>query len=155
MGAFRSAVAVLLSGAGLLISTAVVGAAAAPDSGLGGCYRGSVLTAQRVPGTGSAGQSVRRTAELWDCSSSLLPGIGSGRFDALLPWNGGGTLTSATFTWSDGSVSTATGLPNTLWAINSGPGSGHAVQFQLDLPMNGDWYYTDNSMAVVAATFLE
>ncbi|WP_218021498.1 hypothetical protein [Nocardia acidivorans] len=144
---------VLLGGAGLLISTAGAGSAV-PDSGLGGCYRGSVLTAQRVPGTGSAGQSVRRTAQVWDCVSPLLPGIGSGRFDAELPWNGGGSITSGTFTWSDGSVSGVTGLPNTLWEITSGPGSGHTVQFQLDMPMNGDWYYTDNSMAIVAATFL-
>ncbi|MEV6070479.1 hypothetical protein AB0L82_28355 [Nocardia sp. NPDC052001] len=154
MRAFRRIPAVLL-GAALLSATMVGTAAAGPGDGLGGCSKGNVLTSNRVPGTGSAGQSVRRTAELWECSSPLLPGIVSGRFTGELPWNSFGVTTAATFTWSDGSVSTATGLPNTLWAITSGPATGHTVQFQLSMPMNGDWYYTDNSMAVVGARFLE
>lgn len=154
MGAFRSVVAVVLWSAVLALPVGGM-AAAVPGDGLGGCYRGNVLTGTRVPGTGSAGQSVRRAAQVWDCASSLLPGVVSGRFAAELPWLGFGAITSGTFTWSDGSVSTVMGLPNTLWEITSGPASGHTLQFQLEMPMNGDWYYTDNSMAVVAATFLQ
>lgn len=152
MEAFRSVLAIVLGGAVLSLPAGV--ADAAQGDGLGGCYRGNVLTGTRVPGTGSAGQSVRRAAEVWDCASSLLPGVVSGRFAAELPWLGFGATTSGTFTWSDGSVSTVMGLPNTLWEITSGPADGHTLQFQLDMPMNGDWYYTDNSMAVVAVTFL-
>ncbi|WP_405134554.1 hypothetical protein [Nocardia sp. NBC_01388] len=154
MGAFRSVIAVVLGGA-LLSLAGGAAAATAQAAGLGGCAQGNVLTGNRMPGTGSAGQSVRRAADLWGCSSSLLPGIGSGHFSAELPWLGFGTPTSGTFTWSDGSVSTATGLPNTLWTITSGPASGHTLQFRLDWPMNGDWYYTDNSMAVAGATFVQ
>ncbi|MBF6137905.1 hypothetical protein IU501_33595 [Nocardia otitidiscaviarum] len=129
-------------------------AAAAPGTVLGGCYDGDVLTAERVPGTGSVGQSVRRAGEVWDCRSSLLPGITAGRFRAELPWRGFGAPTSGSFTWSDGSISTVTGLPNSLWTITSGPGSGHAVRFDLAMEMTGDWYYTEHPMGIESLSFV-
>ncbi|WP_306363001.1 hypothetical protein [Nocardia sp. CC227C] len=129
-------------------------AAAGPGSELGGCYRGSVLTAELLPGSGSAGQSVRRAGEVWDCRSSLLPGITAGRFRAELPWRGFGSPTSGSFTWSDGSVSAVAGLPNSLWTITSGPGSGHAVRFDLAMEMTGDWYYTEHPMAIESLSFV-
>ncbi|WP_157555205.1 hypothetical protein [Nocardia crassostreae] len=137
-----------------IAATGAVGATP-PEGELGGCHRGGVLTGERIPGTGSAGQSVRRTGEVWDCVSSLLPGIASGRFRAELPWRGFGAHTSGRFEWSDGSVSLVTGLPNTLWVVDSGPGSGHVLQFQLAMAMNGDWYYTDNAMAINSLRFVE
>ncbi|MEV6767730.1 hypothetical protein AB0N05_03760 [Nocardia sp. NPDC051030] len=145
----------MLCGAAASTVATVPGAAAPVDSGFGGCHKGSVLTGERMAGTGSAGQSVRRKGDLWDCTSSLLPGITSGRFRAELPWLGFGSVTSGTFEWSDGSVSTVTGYPNTLWQITTGPGAGHVLRFDLATEMNGDWYYTDNSMAIDGATFVE
>ncbi|MFC9996265.1 hypothetical protein [Nocardia sp. NPDC127526] len=137
------------------VGSATLPAAATPaDTELGGCFRGGVMTAERVPGTGSAGQSIRRTAEVWECSSPLLPGIVSGRFEAELPWRGDVVLTSGRFEWSDGSVSLVTGLPNTLWEIYSGPGSGHVLQFELAMAMNGNWYYSDNAMAIDSLGFV-
>ncbi|NNH75007.1 hypothetical protein HLB23_35030 [Nocardia uniformis] len=131
-----------------------LGAAAPAGDELGGCHKGNVLTGVRVPGTGSVGQSVRRAADLWECSSPLLPGIVSGHFSAELPWLGFGAPTSGAFTWSDGTVSTVTGLPNTFWTITSGTADGHVVRFDLVTEMNGDWYYTDNSMAIESLSFL-
>ncbi|GAB4589292.1 hypothetical protein [Nocardia sp. IFM 10818] len=144
-----------LGGVLLAVAAAGVGSAApVEDDDLGGCFRGGVMTAERVPGTGSAGQSIRRTAEVWECSSPLLPGIVSGRFYAELPWRGDVVHTSGRFDWSDGSVSLVTGLPNTLWEIYSGPGSGHVLQFELAMAMNGNWYYSDNAMAIDSLGFV-
>lgn len=142
--------------AGVVVSLPVAGPGVAEPLGdeLGGCYRGSVLTAERIPGTGSAGQSIRRKGEVWDCRGPVLPGIESGRFYAELPWRGDVVPTSGTFTWSDGSVSTVTGLPNTLWTITAGPGSGHTFRFDLAMEMNGNWYYSDNSMAINSLSFV-
>ncbi|UGT39186.1 hypothetical protein LTV02_24195 [Nocardia yamanashiensis] len=128
-------------------------AGASPGTELGGCYRGNALTGERIPGTGSAGQSVRRQGDVWECRSPVLPAqITGGRFRVELPWLGNGTTTSGTFTWSDGSVSVVTGLPNTLWTVTSGPAQGHVLRFDLAMEMNGDWYYTDNAMAIDSLT---
>ncbi|WP_282776109.1 MULTISPECIES: hypothetical protein [unclassified Nocardia] len=140
---------------GAVLASAVVDpVAAAPGTEFGGCYRGGVLTAERIPGSGSAGQSVRRAGEVWDCRSSLLPGITAGWFRAELPWRGFGAPTSGDFTWSDGSASAVSGLPNGLWTITSGPGSGHAVRFDLAMEMTGDWYYTEHPMGIESLSFV-
>ncbi len=139
---------------GVALSVGVPAEAAPAGGRFGGCHQGSVLTGERVPGTGSAGQTVRRRGEVWECASSLLPGVVSGRFRAELPWLSFGTVTSGAFEWSDGSVSTVAGLPNTLWQITAGPAEGHVLRFDLVSEMNGDWYYTDNAMAILGVTFV-
>lgn len=155
MSACRRLFAAVLGGVVVTLPVAGPGLAGPDRGGLGGCYAGGVLTGDRIAGTGSAGQSVRRTGEVWNCASPVLPGIVSGRFRAELPWRSFGVPTSATFEWSDGSVSSVNGLPNTLWTITSGPGAGHTVRFDLDMEMNGDWYYTDNAMAIKSLTVVE
>ncbi|MFI6868108.1 hypothetical protein [Nocardia sp. NPDC050406] len=152
MSSCRRILVAVLGGAALSLPVVAPGAAAPEPDGLGGCYRGGVLIGDRIAGTGSAGQGVRRQGEVWDCASPVLPGIVSGTFRAELPWRGFGTPTTGTFAWSDGSVSTVAGLPNTLWSITDGPGRGHTVRFDLDMEMNGDWYYTDNAMAIESLT---
>ncbi|WP_157535001.1 hypothetical protein [Nocardia inohanensis] len=142
----------LLLALGCAVLPAVAPAAASPGRDLGGCYRGNVLTGERIPGTGSAGQSVRRQGDVWDCAGPVLGGVTGGRFRVELPWLGFGTATTGSFTWSDGRVSAVTGLPNTLWTVTSGPGEGHVLRFDLAMEMNGDWYYTDNSMAIDSLT---
>lgn len=154
MSACRSTFAAVWCGVAMSIAASIPGAAAPPDEGLGGCNRGNVLTGDVLPGSGSAGQSVRREADLWECSSPLLPGIVSGRFHAEVPWLAFGAPSAATFTWSDGSVSRATGLPNTLWTVVDGPASGHVIRFQLAENMNGHWYYIGGSKAIVSMEFM-
>ncbi|MFE6860510.1 hypothetical protein [Nocardia sp. NPDC057668] len=144
----------MLCAAALSVGSAGIGAAAPSEAGLGGCYRGNVLTGALVPGSGSAGQGVRRTAEVWDCVSPLLPGVVSGRFEAELPWVGFGSRSQARFIWSDGSVSTASGLPNTLWTIVDGPAAGHILRFQLAGNRDGDWYYLTGSAQIESLTFM-
>ncbi|QLY32346.1 hypothetical protein [Nocardia huaxiensis] len=155
MPAHRRAFAALLCG--IAVSGATAGAAAAEPAkdALGGCFRADTLTGQMVAGTGSAGQTVRRQLGLWECRSSLLPGIDSAQFSAEVPWLSFGTLSSGRFAWSDGSVSAAVGHPNGLWTLTSGPGSGHTIVLNTDPVSTGDWYYTSGSRPVSSATFLE
>ncbi|WP_405486227.1 hypothetical protein [Nocardia sp. NBC_00511] len=151
-------VAIVAACCGLAALSAAPSAHADPDHGvtmLGGCGRGGVLTGTVVPGSGSAGQGVHREADLWDCSSPLLPGIVSGHFTADLPWLGFDPPGRVTIAWSDGSVSTATAYPNALWGITDGPGAGHALRLNLAIEMTGKWYYTGGSMPVSSATFLQ
>ncbi|MEV0298467.1 hypothetical protein [Nocardia sp. NPDC050710] len=121
--------------------------------GYGGCHQGSLMTGRLVLGSGSAGQSIQRAATLRECVSSLLPGIDAGQFRATIPWNAPGATSAATFAWSDGSVSTATGYGNGLWRITNGPASGHAFHVIVANTWNG-WYYSYADVAVTAATFL-
>ncbi|MEV4238299.1 MULTISPECIES: hypothetical protein [unclassified Nocardia] len=123
-----------------------------PSAGSGGCRQGSSMTGRLVPGTGSAGQNIRRTATLRGCVSSLLPGIDSGQFDVTIPWNAPGTPSSAQFSWSDGSISPATGYGNGLWLITDGPARGHAIQVIVADTWNG-WYYSYADVAVTSAIF--
>ncbi|MEU0502673.1 hypothetical protein [Nocardia sp. NPDC005998] len=122
-------------------------------AGNGGCRQGSVMTGRLVPGTGSAGQNIRRAATLRECVSSLLPGIEAGQFSVTIPWNAPGATSAATFAWSDGSVSAATGFGNGLWLITDGPASGHGIQVDVADSWNG-WYYSYADVAVTSATFL-
>ncbi|MFI1920233.1 hypothetical protein [Nocardia sp. NPDC020380] len=137
---------------GVVLSVPVVAQADSPE--LGGCARGGLLTAQMVPGTGSAGQGIHRETDLWDCASPLLPGIVSGHFTAEEPWI---TIdnASARITWSDGSVSTAIGYPNELWTITDGPASGHTLRLALETDMTAQWYHLDTTMPVRSASFME
>ncbi|MFX0579351.1 hypothetical protein [Nocardia nepalensis] len=124
-----------------------------PSEGSGGCRQGSLMTGRLIPGTGSAGQNIRREATLRECVSSLLPGIDAGQFGLTIPWNAPGATSTATFAWSDGSLSTATGYGNGLWKITDGPASGHAIQVNVADTWNG-WYYSYADVAVTSATFL-
>ncbi|MGY4098882.1 hypothetical protein ACW2Q0_04840 [Nocardia sp. R16R-3T] len=123
-----------------------------PSEGSGGCRQGSVMTGRLVPGTGSAGQSIQRSATLRECVSSLLPGIDSGQFSVTIPWNAPGAPSSAQFAWSDGSISAATGYGNGLWLIIDGPASGHAIQVIAADTWNG-WYFSYADVAVTSAIF--
>ncbi|MBL1075603.1 hypothetical protein JK358_14480 [Nocardia sp. 2] len=142
---------------GIAVSSVVAGVSAAEPAkdSLGGCFKGDVLTGQLMPGTGSAGQTVWRQAGVWECRSSLLPGIESGQFSAEVPWLGFGALSSGRFAWSDGSVSAAVGYPNGLWGLTSGPGAGHTIVLNTQPVMTGNWYYTTGSQALISATFLD
>ncbi|WP_433679823.1 hypothetical protein [Nocardia sp. CA-119907] len=124
-----------------------------PSEGSGGCRQGGTMTGRLVPGTGSAGQNIRREATLRECVSSLLPGIGAGQFSVTIPWNAPGATSAATFAWSDGSVSAATGFGNGLWLITDGPASGHAIQVDVADTWNG-WYFSYADVVVTSATFL-
>ncbi|MEC3951613.1 hypothetical protein VMT65_01080 [Nocardia sp. CDC153] len=119
------------------------------------CHRGGVLTGTMVPGTGSAGQSIHREADVWGCSSPVLPGITSGHFTADLPWNSLDAPSPGQFAWDEGSVSRVIGQPNGLWTIVDGPGSGHTLRFDLAGEMNVWWYHWNNSMAVESLSFLD
>ncbi|MFE3053715.1 hypothetical protein [Nocardia sp. NPDC059239] len=130
-------------------------AAADPGGGPGGCQHGGVLSGTRISGTGSAGQSVRREADLWGCSSPLLPGIVAGHFSAELPFNSLDAPSMGQFAWADGSFSTVIAQPNALWTITDGPGSGHTFRFNLAGEMNVWWYHWDSSMPVDSMIFLE
>ncbi|MEV0338268.1 hypothetical protein AB0H49_04515 [Nocardia sp. NPDC050713] len=124
-----------------------------PSSGNGGCAQGGLMTGRSTPGTGSAGQNIHREATLRDCASPLLPGIYAGQFSVTIPWNAAGATSTATFTWSDGRVSTATGYGNGLWSITSGPASGHGIQFHMADTWIG-WYFSYADATVISATFL-
>ncbi|MEV0461788.1 hypothetical protein AB0I30_05485 [Nocardia tengchongensis] len=145
---------VVAAAAGLALLTLAAPPAAA-DPGLGGCSHGGMLSGARIPGTGSAGQSVRREADVWGCSSPLLPGIESGHFSAELPFNSLTAPTLGQFAWGDGSVSSVIGQPNGLWTITGGPGGGHTFRFDLAHEMNVWWYHWDDSMPVRSVSFLE
>ncbi|MFD7842698.1 hypothetical protein ACFV4K_07170 [Nocardia sp. NPDC059764] len=129
-------------------------AAADPGGALGGCRHGGVLTGALIPGTGSVGQSVHREADVWACSSPLLPGIESGHFTAELPFNALDSPSLGRFDWTDGSVSQVIGQPNGLWTIVDGPGNGHTFRFDLAQEMNVWWYHWNNSMPVESVSFL-
>jgi hypothetical protein len=111
------------------------------------------MTGRFTPGSGSAGQSVRREATLTDCASPLLPGITAGRFDATIPWNALNAVSAATFTWSDGSFSTAQGYGNGLWLIIDGPARGHGIQVNVADTWDG-WYYSPLDITATSATFV-
>ncbi|MFG1795441.1 hypothetical protein [Nocardia sp. NPDC049149] len=85
--------------------------------------------------------------------SPLLPGIDAGTFIASIPWSAPGAMSTAQFTWSDGSISTATGYGNGLWLITAGPATGHGIHVDVADTWNG-WYYTSNDVVVTSATFL-
>ncbi len=123
-----------------------------PSEGSGGCRQGSTMTGRLVPGTGSADQNIQRTATLRECVSALLPGIDSGQFDLTIPWNAPGAPSSAQFTWSDASISVATGYGNGLWLITDGPASGHAIQVIAADTWNW-WYFSYADVAVTSAIF--
>ncbi|MGF6881998.1 hypothetical protein ABIA39_002597 [Nocardia sp. GAS34] len=127
--------------------------AQAQDLPGGGCRQGSPMTGQLLPGTGSAGQSIRRQAALSDCASPLLPGITAGQFGVSIPWNVTTAPTTATFRWSNGSVSTATGYGNGLWLITSGPAAGHGIQLNVADTWAG-WYLSPADVTVTSATFV-
>lgn len=143
--------------AAILCAISVLGApqgqAWPPSDGSEGCRQGSLMTGRLIPGTGSAGQNIRREAALWECVSSLLPGIYAGRFSVTIPWNTPGATSRAEFAWSDGSVSTATGYGNGLWLITDGPAQGHGIQVNVADTWNG-WYYSYADVAVTSATFV-
>ncbi len=111
------------------------------------------MTGRFLPGSGSAGQTIRREATLSDCASPLLPGIHAGRFEVTFPWNVTTAATTAEFTWSDGSVSTGTGYGNGVWLLTSGPASGHAIQVDVADTWNG-WYLSPADVAVTSAAFV-
>ncbi|WP_433193867.1 hypothetical protein ACQP1G_34490 [Nocardia sp. CA-107356] len=123
-----------------------------PNEASGGCQQGSVMTGRLVPGTGSAGQNILREVTLRGCVSSLLPGIDAGQFAVTIPWNAPGATSAATFAWSDGSVSAATGYGNGLWLITDGPANGHGIQVNVADTWNG-WYLSYADVAVTSATF--
>ncbi|AYF73610.1 hypothetical protein D7D52_06805 [Nocardia yunnanensis] len=125
------------------------------DAGLGGCAHGGVLSGTMIPGTGSAGQSIRREADVWGCASPFLPGVASGHFGAELPWNSLDAPSLGQFAWNDGSVSKVIGQPNGLWTIVAGPGNGHTFRFDLAGEMNVWWYHWNNSMPIDSVSFLE
>lgn len=129
-------------------------AAADPGGALGGCRHGGVLSGALIPGTGSAGRSVHREADVWACSSPLLPGIDSGHFTAELPFNALDSPSLGRFDWADGSVSQVIGQPNGLWTIVDGPGNGHTFRFDLAHEMNVWWYHWNDSMPVESVSFL-
>ncbi|MFI9508467.1 hypothetical protein [Nocardia sp. NPDC052566] len=118
-----------------------------------GCREGSMMTGRLVPGTGSAGQNIRRDATLRGCVSALLPGIDAGRFSVTIPWNAPGATSAAEFAWSDGSASTARGYGNGLWLITAGPATGHGIQIHVADTWNG-WYDSYAEVAVTGATFV-
>lgn|GEM_PF-3245474 len=125
----------------------------AQPPGDGGCAQGSLMTGRLIPGAGSAGQSIRREATLSDCASPLLPGITAGRFGVSIPWNTPTAITTATFTWSDGSVSTARGYTNGVWLITDGPASGHGIQMNVADTWDG-WNLSPVDVAVTSASFV-
>ncbi|MFQ6392323.1 hypothetical protein ACLMAJ_02595 [Nocardia sp. KC 131] len=128
------------------------GRAQSPGDGGGGCKQGSLMTGRLIPGTGSAGQNIRRSATLRECVSSLLPGIDAGQFSVTIPWNAPGAPSAAEFAWSDGSVSRASGFGNGLWLITDGPATGHGIQVDVADTWNG-WYYSYADVTVTSATF--
>ncbi len=130
---------------------APLGRAQSPDEG--GCRQGSLMTGRLVPGSGSAGQSIQRTASLWGCVSSLLPGVNAGQFTVTIPWNAPGATSAARFAWSDGSVSTGIGYGNGLWLITGGPGRGHGIQVNVADTWDG-WYYSYADVAVTSVDFV-
>lgn len=143
--------------AALTCAVPILGAApghSAPVSGAnGGCARGGVMTGRMIPGTGSAGQSIQREVTLSDCAGPLLPGIRGGVFAVSIPWNVTTAPTSARLSWSDGSVSTATGYGNGVWLITAGPASGHAIQLDVADTWNG-WYLSSADVVVADARFV-
>ncbi|GAB0104955.1 hypothetical protein JMUB6875_39330 [Nocardia sp. JMUB6875] len=146
---------VAAAGCAAALALSVPQAVADPGGGSGGCAHGGVLSGTMIPGTGSAGQSIRREADVWGCASPFLPGIASGHFSAELPWNSLTSPSLGQFAWNDGSVSKVIGQPNGLWTIVDGPGSGHTFRFDLASEMNVWWYHWPNSMAVESVSFLE
>ncbi|MQY17112.1 hypothetical protein [Nocardia macrotermitis] len=119
----------------------------------GGCADGGVMTGRMIPGTGSAGQSIQREVTLRDCLSPFLPGIRGGQFSVTIPWNATTVPTAARFTWSDGSISTATGFGNGVWRITAGPATGHAIQLDVADTWNG-WYLSSADVTVTGAQFV-
>ena len=119
----------------------------------GGCRQGGVMTGRLIPGTGSAGQSIRREVTLSGCVSPLLPGITAGQFGVSIPWNATTAPTTATFRWSDGSVSTAGGYGNGAWLITAGPATGHGIQLNAADTWVG-WYLSPVDVAVTSAVFV-
>ncbi|GAB2541963.1 hypothetical protein [Nocardia heshunensis] len=151
MSARRGVVVALLCGAALSVSLPLAQA----DPGPGGCAHGGLLTGTMVPGTGSAGQGIHREADVWGCSSSLLPGITAGHFTAELPWNALDSPTLGQFSWSDGSVSRVIGQPNGLWTVVDGPANGHTLRFGLTQEVNVWWYHWANSLPIESVSFLD
>ncbi|MBY8856687.1 hypothetical protein K7711_09390 [Nocardia sp. CA2R105] len=143
--------------AALTCAVPIVGAAqahGAPAAGAnGGCSQGGVMTGRLIPGTGSAGQNIQREVTLSDCASPLLPGIHAGVFGVSIPWNVTTAPTTARLSWSDGSVSTATGYGNGTWRITAGPASGHAIQLEVADTWNG-WYLSPADVTVTRAQFV-
>lgn len=121
--------------------------------GDGGCGQGGVMSGRLIPGSGSAGQSIRREVTLSGCASPLLPGITGGQFGVSIPWNVTTAPTTATFRWSDGSVSTASGYGNGVWLITAGPAAGHGIQLYVADTWNG-WYLSPLDVTVTCATFV-
>lgn len=119
----------------------------------GGCRQGGPMTGRLIPGTGSAGQSIQREGTLSDCVSSLLPGIDAARFTVTLPWSAPGAPSAARFSWSDGSLSTATGYGNGLWLFVTGPATGHAIQLNTADTWSG-WYLSYAEVTVTSAGFV-
>lgn len=142
----------------LLAIPALTAAAGWADAPNGGCHQGSTMTGRLLPGTGSAGQNIQWDAGLSDCVSRLLPGITAGHFQVSIPWNVPEAVTRATFRWSDGTVSTATGYGNGIWSITAGPGAGHAIQVNTpdgNIPEGWDgWYYSPVEVTVASADFI-
>ncbi|QIS09671.1 hypothetical protein [Nocardia arthritidis] len=128
-------------------------AQALPPGGGGGCRQGGLMTGALVAGSGSAGQNIRRSATLRECGGPLLPGIDTGQFTAIIPWNTPGAQSTAEFAWSDGSVSTATGYGNGLWLITGGRAAGHGIQVNVADTWNG-WYVSFADVTVTSATFV-
>ncbi|QIS03078.1 hypothetical protein F5X71_12825 [Nocardia brasiliensis] len=139
----------------LLCAAALAGSgqaqASADDSG--GCRVGSMMSGRLVPGTGSVGQSIRREVDLRECTSPLLPGVDAARVTVTVPFNAPGALSTAELAWSDGTRSTATGYGNGLWAITTGPATGHAIHLHTADTWNG-WYLSYADVLVTSATFI-
>jgi hypothetical protein len=145
----------LTAAAAVFVGGAILGGPADAHSVpvTGGCYGGSSFSQRPVPGTGSLGQDVVRTATLFDCASPLLPGIVVGVLTLTAPDSPYAPApATGDIAWSNGRQSAISGVwqdygwnpysPASAFAITGGPGAGH----HLLLNVSGATYHLGSAV---------